>query len=65
MIKSLLEYLPLMKKALVPVVVGVALKALELVNITGEMSVREAVVLGVTGVFVWFVANTKSWLSNK
>lgn len=44
-------------KAIVPFVVGGVLYVTSLVGVTGEMSVKEAVTLAVTGVVVWFVRN--------
>lgn len=55
---SLVEYLPQMKKALVPLGVGAVLTVLGYVGITGDMTVKEAVSLVVTAALVYVVKNT-------
>jgi len=62
-IKSFIAYLPMMKKALVPVAIGLILKGLALAGITGDMTVEQAVGYGVTAFFVWLVANSKVWFT--
>lgn len=54
---KLVDYLPQMKKALVPLAVGGALTVLGLIGITGEMTVKEAITLVVTSALVWLVRN--------
>ena len=54
----MIDYLATIKKALVPVAVGVVLTLLGYVGITGEMTVKEAVTLLVTAVMTWAVRNT-------
>lgn len=54
---GLIDYLPQIKKALVPLAVGAALTVLGVVGVTGDMTVREALTLGVTAVLTWLVRN--------
>jgi len=54
---NLFEYLPQIKKALVPVAVGGGLTVLGWVGVMGDMTVREALTLLVTGALTWAVRN--------
>lgn len=53
----LLDYLPEMRKALVPYVVGLGLVALGYLGITEDMTVKEALTLLVTSGLVWVTKN--------
>lgn len=55
--KELLNYLPQIKKALVPLAVGGVLAVLGYVGVTGDMTVKEAVTLVVTAGLVWLTKN--------
>jgi len=52
-----MEYLATIRKALVPIAVGGVLTVLGYVGVTGEMTVKEAVTLLVTGVLVYVTKN--------
>lgn len=54
---KLVDYLPQIKKALVPIGVAAVLTVLGYVGITGEMTVKEALGYAVTSLLVWVVRN--------
>lgn len=59
--KNLLnEYVLPYNKAIVPLVVLVILKGLEQVGVLGDMSVKDALTLLVTGGLVWLIPNKKA-----
>lgn len=57
MLETTVNWVAGSKKAAVPVVVAGVLYVLSQLGVTGDMSVKEAVTLGVTAVAVWFARN--------
>lgn len=54
---KMLDFINSSRKALVPPIVGGVLYVLAETGIAGDMSVKDAVTLGVTGILVWFTRN--------
>lgn len=54
-----MDYLPQIKKALVPLGVAGGLAVLGYVGITGDMTVKEALTLLVTAILTWAVRNAQ------
>ena len=55
--KNLLSLVNGSRKALVPAVIAGVLFVLDQAGVSGNLTVEEAVTLGVTSVSVWFVRN--------
>lgn len=54
-----MNYIPQIYKALVPIVVGLALTALSYVGIADKMTVEEALTTLATSCLIWLVPNKK------